>query len=438
MRPRFMNHRVHRPAQSLPLGLCLAIAIALSFSNAGAEDPWPKFRGPSGDGKAALGTSLPVQWSTDRDILWRTELPGEGWSSPVVGSDAIYVTAAIPKEPSTDGETRNEASEMTLELLKIDPETGALLQRTSIFQQGPDAPGIHSKNSHASPTLWLDNDRLFAHFGHQGTALLTRGGKVVWENRELTFPPVHGNGGSPALVGDALIFTCDGAEEGYVAALEASTGKLLWRTNRPVDAPRKFSFCTPTAIEVDGKIQVICPGSDCVLALDPTDGRIIWQVTYDGYSVVPKPVYADGLVFVATGFGPTAIMAIDPSGTGDVTGTHVVWTMDRGAPKTPSLLADKGLLYVTSDDGIFTVLETKTGDQVYKQRIGGKYSASPIMSGDRIYLTSEEGDVRVLRAGREFELLAENKMDERALATPAVLGNSIILRTQSALYRIGK
>lgn len=409
----------------------LAVFVAASLLNASAsntvtaEDLWPQFRGPAGDG-VARQTSAPVQFSADNRLMWRTELPGEGWSSPVVGSSTIYVSAAIPG---------NEEKEYQLAVLGIDAETGKVLQRTDVFTQSADSPGIHQKNSHASPTLWLSPDRIFAHFGHQGTAALSRSGKVLWTNRELTFPPVHGNGGSPILLDDLLIFTCDGAEEGYVAALDAESGKLRWRTNRPVDAPRKFSFATPTAIDVNGQTQVICPGSDCVLALDPADGTIIWQVLYDGYSVVPKPVFAEGLVFVATGFGPTAVLAIDPTGKGDVTETHVKWSLDRGAPKTPSLLADEGILYVVSDDGILTALEAKTGDSIYRNRIGGQYSASPVLIDDRIYLTSEDGVVRVIRKGREFELLAENELGERALATPAAFDNSILIRTDKALYR---
>lgn len=391
-----------------------------------AEDPWPRFRGPGGDGVAASAANVPLEFTGQTNVAWRTELPGEGWSSPVVGGDRIYLSAAIPDADS---------DAMDLVVFAIDPSTGGIAERFDVFAQPADSPGIHSKNSHASPTLWLEPDRIFAHFGHQGTAALSRAGDILWTNRELSFPPVHGNGGSPTLVGDLLIFTCDGAEEGYIAALDASTGKLLWRTDRPVDADRKFSFCTPTAIEVNGQTQVICPGSDCVLALDPQNGDIIWQVTYDGYSVVPKPVFADGLVFVATGFGPTAVLAIDPKGKGNVTDSNVVWRMDRGAPKTPSLLADQGLLYVTSDDGILTVVETKSGEQVYRKRIGGNYSASPILVNQRIYLTSEDGTVSVIRPGREYELLAENKLGEKTLATPAVAGDSLIIRTEKALYR---
>jgi outer membrane protein assembly factor BamB len=419
--------RINTP-RPLTIATIVTVAMIMSGHVTVAEDAWPKFRGPDGDGTVRESVELPLRWSATENVTWRTELPGEGWSSPVVGQDSAYLTAAVahPDQP--------EAKKLVM--LRIDLASGQIAQTVEIFGQDADAPAIHQKNSHASPTLLLTPDRIYAHFGHQGTAALNRQGDVLWRNRQLTFPPVHGNGGSPVLVGDQLIFSCDGAEQAFVAALDAKSGELSWRTDRPVNAARKFSFCTPTAIQVDGQTQVICPGSDCVLALDPSDGAILWQVTYDGYSVVPKPVFADGLVLMATGFGPTAVMAIDPTGRGDVTDTNVVWTMDRSAPKTPSLVAHDGLVYILSDDGILTVVETATGESVYKRRIGGNYSASPILSGDRLYLTSEEGTIRVVRTGRQFELLAENEMGERALASPAAFGNSLLVRTAKALYRI--
>lgn len=396
-----------------------------------AADSWLRFRGSAGDGVVRAPARLPpLSWTGDAEdrVRWRTELPGEGWSSPLVTDDELLLTAAVPVGNSDDRE---------LVLLQFDRTTGRLQSPVKIFDQpAAETPGIHSKNTHASPTPWIEDSRVFVHFGYQGTAAVDRQGELLWRNRELRFPPVHGNGGSPILVDGRLIFTCDGNASPYVAALDAATGRLAWRTERPVDAPRKFSFCTPTAIEVRGQTQVICPGSDCVLALDPASGEVLWQVTYDGYSVVPKPVYADGLVFVCTGFGPTQVMAIDPTGRGDVTETHVRWTLDRGAPKTPSLIAHEGLLYVVSDDGVLTVLETETGDRVYRARLGGKYSASPVLIGDRIYFASEEGTVKVTRAGDRYEELAVNEMGERVLASPAIVDGALYIRTEEALYRI--
>ncbi|WP_164100628.1 PQQ-binding-like beta-propeller repeat protein [Candidatus Laterigemmans baculatus] len=410
----------------------LCLLLGWSFGSvAAAEDPWPRFRGPSGDGTAAADAELPLRWGPDENILWRCELPGEGWSSPVVGDKRVYLTAAIP-------DAKGEEGDLDLSLLMIDTESGKLIRTVKLLDQSAaDAPAIHSKNSHASPTAELSAERVFVHFGHQGTAATDRRGEIAWSNRELRYRPVHGNGGSPLLVGDRLVIAYDGGEDPFVAALDARTGEVLWRTPRPVESSRSFSFCTPTAIEVGGRTQVIVPGSDCVTAHDPEDGKILWYARYDGYSVVPKPLYAGGLIFLSTGYGPTEVLAIRPTGSGDVTDTHIAWRLDRGAPKTPSMVADEELLYVLSDDGILTTLELESGEVVYRKRIGGAYSASPVLAAGRLYLVSEQGIATVIRSGRKFEPLAENDLGERTLASPAIVGNTIFLRTAKALYRIG-
>lgn len=388
---------------------------------------WNQFRGPGGDGIDRSGGELPLDWSKE-DARWRTPLPGSGWSSPVLSEREIILTAAA-SQPSDE-------QSLDLITLWIDRESGEVVRRLKVFfQEGDDQPRIHSKNSHASPTPLLIGPDILVHFGYQGTALLAPDGALRWANRDLRFPPVHGNGGSPIVVGGRVIFTCDGEEQPSIAALDLASGRLVWRRNRPVNAERKFSFCTPTVIEVDGKSQVVCPGSDCVLSLDPQSGEILWQVRYEGYSVVPKPVFADGLVFVATGYGDTRLLAIDPRGIGDVTDSHVVWTLERGAPNTPSLLAHQQRLYVLSDDGILTVLRTTSGELVYRQRLGGNYSASPIEVAGKLVLTSEEGKVTILNGGEQFQVLAEKDLGERTLASPAYGEGSLYFRTAEALYR---
>jgi outer membrane protein assembly factor BamB len=267
---------------------------------------------------------------------------------------------------------------------------------------------------------------------------LTRDGELIWKNRELFFRPTHGNGGSPVLVDSRLVFTCDGDKNPRVVALDAETGKLAWETPRPVSAKKTFSFCTPSVITVDGRQQIIAPGSDCVLALNPADGKVIWDVRYTGYSVVPKPVYHRGLVYISTSFDRPEMLAIDPSGRGVVTDTNVVWRMDRNAPKTPSMLAHEGLLYSISDDGIALCVDAATGEILYRKRIGGGFSASPLLAGDHLYFTSEEGETTVVRTGREFQQVAQNDMGERTLASLAVVDGDILLRTADALYRIGQ
>ncbi|GAA5506965.1 PQQ-binding-like beta-propeller repeat protein [Novipirellula caenicola] len=417
--------------------LSACIAISCSCVNARGDDAWPAFRGPDGDGVVRSGAELPLQWSSDKNIDWRTELPGKGWSSPVCDDGRIYVTTAIPSESGKPSEAA--AKEFSLSLLAIDAATGKLLKTIPVMSQTKDrSPKIHSKNSHASPTPIIDGDRIFVHFGYQGTACVSKQGEVLWTNRDLYFSPQHGNGGSPILVNNKLIFTCDGDKDPKIVALDADTGELAWQTLRLIFAIRTFSFATPTLIEVDGQKQVIAPGSDCVFALNPNTGEVIWDVRYDGYSVIPKPIFHRGLVFVSTSYDSSKLLAIRPTGTGIVTDTHIQWRSNKSVSKTPSMVAADGLIYWVSDDGIAMCAEADTGEIVYRKRIGGNFSASLLMSGDRIYFTSEEGVTTVVRAGREFEVLATNPIEERTLASLGVFEDSVLLRTADALYRISQ
>ena len=412
--------------------LVLMFVIAGAFSSICMADTWPMFRGPQGDG--VIDQSLPTQWSADKNIAWRTEIPGEGWSSPVTAGDRIFLTAAIPAAASGEDEQQQAYK---LSLIIIDAASGKILKTVPIMDQTGEKPArIHRKNSHASPTPVIEGDRIYVHFGYQGTACLNLNGEVLWKNRELYFKPTHGNGGSPVLASGNLIFTCDGDEEPKIVALNAANGLLAWATLRPVSAKKTFSFCTPTVIEVDGQLQVIAPGSDCVLALDPATGKTIWDVRYVGYSVVPKPIYHRGLVVISTSFDSSKMLAIRPTGRGVVTDTHVEWQLDRNVPKTPSMVAHQGLVYSISDDGIATCVEAETGDLVYRKRMGGNYSSSPLMADGKLYFTSEDGVTTVVRAGREYEELAANALEERTLASLGVIDGSILLRTDTALYRI--
>ena len=410
----------------------LMLVFVVAFSSACAAEDWPIFRGPRGDG--VTNQSLPTQWGADKNIAWRTEIPGEGWSSPVTAGDRIYLTAAIPAG-EVDDEQKKQA--YTLSLVIIDAGSGKILKTIPIMEQTGERPArIHRKNSHASPTPVIEGDRIYVHFGYQGTACLTLNGEVLWKNRELYFKPTHGNGGSPVLASGNLIFTCDGDAEPKIVALNAVNGQLVWSTRRPVAAKKTFSFCTPTVIQVEGQLQVIAPGSNCVLALDPATGETIWDVRYVGYSVVPKPTYHRGLVFISTSFDSSKMLAIRPTGRGVVTDTHVEWQLDRNVPKTPSMVAHQGLVYSISDDGITTCVEAETGDLVYRKRIGGNYSSSPLLAGGKLYFTSEDGVTTVVRAGEEFEELAANALEERTLASLGVIDDAILLRTATALYRI--
>ncbi|HEV3385055.1 MAG TPA: PQQ-binding-like beta-propeller repeat protein [Gemmata sp.] len=389
---------------------------------------WFQFRGPEGDGHAE-SSKLPTEWSKTKNVTWRKELPGNGWSSPVVSEGKIYLTTAIPGE---------EKGDFSLRVISLDASTGEIVWNKEVFEEvGKASPGIHSKNSHASPTAIVDGGQVFVHFGHMGTACLKASdGSIVWTNNTLKYSPVHGSGGSPVLVDDKLVFIIDGSDKQMVVGLDRMSGKVKWQTPRKTKAQKKFSFCTPLVISVSGQKQVIAPGSDVMISVDPKDGKEIWRLNYTGYSVVPKPVYANGLVYFSTGYDAPMFYAIRPNGKGDVTDTHVVWTAKKGAPHNPSPLVIDDAVYLISDGGVLTCLDGKTGEQRWNERVGGNYSASPMYANGLIYLLAEDGTATVVKPGSSFEAVAKNKMGERALASYGVDGDALLLRTEKALYRI--
>jgi outer membrane protein assembly factor BamB len=392
-------------------------------------DDWPQFRGPTSQGIAPPG-HYPVEWSTGKNVAWRKPIPGKGWSSPIVHGGFVYLTTAV----AVEGSNRRDQS---LRALCLNAKTGETIWDTEVFRQdGSQSPPIHGKNSHASPTPLTDGQRLYVHFGHQGTACLDLRGHVIWTNRGIHYRPVHGNGGAPILTERALVFSCDGLDDPFVIALDRAKGTELWKTARNTESFKKFSFSTPLLISVDGKQQIISPGSGVVCAYDPTTGREIWRVKYEGYSVIPRPVFGHGLVFVSSGFESPNLLAIRPDGQGDVTNSHVAWTLRKGAPLTPSPLLVGDELYLVSDSGIASCLDARTGKVHWQERIGGSYSASPLYADGKIYCQDEEGTGVVLKAGKHFEVLARNLLGERTLASYAASDGAFFIRTEKHLYRI--
>jgi outer membrane protein assembly factor BamB len=411
------------------LGPLLVLLVAVS--SAAAAD-WPQFRGPTADGHARA-RNLPTTWNETTNVAWKTEIPGKGWSSPVLAAGKLYVTTAVPQDPGSAS-----GGDVSLRAMCLDAASGAVLWDQEVFRQPPDAPKIHTKNSHASPTPIVAGERLFVHFGHQGTACLDLAGQIVWKSTAHQYAPVHGNGGSPALVAGLLVFSCDGADDPYVVALDAATGQERWRFDRPTEAASKFSFSTPAVITVSGQQQLLSPGSGMVNALDPATGSELWRVRYgEGYSVIPRPIFGHGLVFVATGYNSPTVMAIHPGGSGDVTDTHVAWTVKKGAPHTPSLLLVGDELYMLTDKtGVLTCLDARTGQEHWQERIGGNYSASPLFADDKIYVQSEEGPAVVLKPGTRFDKLADAGFQERTLASYAVGERELYIRTERHLWRV--
>jgi outer membrane protein assembly factor BamB len=413
----------------LPRSLFILTAFLLLITLASAED-WPEFRGPTGQG-IVRDAALPVEWSPARNVAWKRALPGQGWSSPIVHQGRIYLTSAVPVAGS-------KQNDLALTALCLEAKSGELLWQKEVFRQdGAKAPKIHAKNSHASPTPLTDGRHLYVHFGHQGTACLDLGGQIVWRNGDFKYDPEDGNGGSPILVDDRLIFSCDGNDQQFAVALDRASGKVLWKTARKPDSKFKYAYSTPLLITVNGQQQVISPGPGAVWAYDPANGKEIWRVRYGaGYSVVPRPVFGHGLVYICTGFDTPNLLAIRPDGAGDVTSTHVAWTGRRGVPLITSLLLVGDELYMVSDKGIASCLDARTGNVHWQERLGGAYSASPLVADGKVYFQSEEGTSVVVKAGKRFEQLARNSLEERTLASCAASAGALYIRTEKHLYRI--
>jgi outer membrane protein assembly factor BamB len=421
--------REHDPENWWRLGACRACWASMIFrklvllfgivasawaARAAAED-WPQFRGPTGQGHSGE-TGLPVRWTATEGVAWSAAIPGRGWSSPVVKGGRVWLTTALDGGKSLRAICRDTAD-------------GSAIHDVEVFQS--ENPGsIHSKNSHASPTPVLEDDRAYVHFGAHGTACVDAAGKVVWR-AEQRYAHRHGPAGSPVLYRDLLILSCDGTDVQYVVALDKATGKVRWRTDRT--GPMAYS--TPLVVRVEGVDQLVSPGGRTFAAYEPASGAEIWRCNHGGYSVVPRPVEGAGLLFLVTGFDESELFAVRP-GRGDVTATNIAWTLKRAVPHNPSPLFDAGSLYIVSDAGVATALDATTGKQRWQKRIGGSFSASPVLADGKIYFLDEDGTTTVIAAGGEYRELAKNELGERSLASMAVSGGSLYIRTEGRLYRI--
>lgn len=380
----------------------------------------PQFRGPDGEGHSSE-TNLPVTWSETENIRWKTNVDGLGWSTPTIQGSQVWLTTAIE-----DGKS--------LRVICLDKDSGNVIHNVEVFEHADPGP-IHKKNSYASPSVLIEGDFVYAHFGRLGTACLDRQAKIVW-TKTLTYEHRHGPGGSPILVGNFLIIACDGTDVQYVTALDKRTGDEVWKTPRD----GKMAYSTPLLIEVDGKPQVVSSGGEWAIAYEPQSGKEIWRFRYPaGFSNVPRPVFGQGLVFVCSGYNKPWIYAVNPNGTGDVTETHMVWKLDRGAPLNPSPLIVGDEIYLMDDKGIATCLDVKTGEQHWQQRVGGNFSCSLLSADGRIYVSDENGKTYVFSPSKEeYRELAVNELPGRTLSTIAAADESLFLRTDTSVYRIQK
>lgn len=408
----------------------LTAFLATGFGGALSEDDtWPEFRGPGGTGHSDA-RGLPREWSESKNVVWKTPIHGRGWSSPVVWGRQVWLTTATP-----DGKE--------LSVLCVDRDSGAVVIDSKIFEVPRPDELWRRYNSYASPTPVIEEGRVYVNFGSYGTACLdTATGNVLWSRRDLPCNHWRGAGSSPILHGDLLVIPFDGYDVQYVVALDKRTGKTVWKAERTHDfgtddGDLKKSFSTPTAIEVGGKLQLVTIAAKAAVALDPATGREIWRVRYPNHSTGTRPLFGHGRVYLTNGSPPAQLLAIRPDGAGDVTWTHVAWSWNRGVGQKPSPLLVGDLIFLLHDvGGLVTCLDAHTGAEVWKQRIGGRHSASPLFADGRVYVFGEDGVSVAFEPAREYKEVARNRLAAGCMATPAIAGKAFYVRTETHLYRL--
>jgi outer membrane protein assembly factor BamB len=412
------------------------------FLSASARADWPEFRGPTGDGHAAASDQdlgVPLEWSEQSNIRWKTAIPHRGWSTPVVLGGQVWVTTA--------SESGHEYF-----AIGLDAESGEIRFNELVFQtDNPEPLGNGaSMNGYATPSAYLEPGRVFVHFGSAGTACLdTASGKVLWKRNDL--PCRHYRGASSSVVAfeDLVILTFDGADLQYSVALDKATGRTVWKTDRSVawndenvpgemarDGDLRKAHSTPLLVQSAGKPQLLSGGAKAAYGYDPRSGRELWRVQYPDWSTAPRPVYADGLAFFVTGLAKKEMWAVKTDGAGDITDTGVVWKLRTHVGRYASPLLVDGLIYMAAEESFISCFEAATGNVVWTERVGGKFAASPVYADNRLYFFSQEGKTTVLKPGRTFEVLATNELEDGFMASPAVSGRAFYLRTRTHLYRV--
>lgn len=437
---------VHRHAAVL-LTLLLMVQAAEFLLAAPASD-WPQFRGPAGDGHTD-SRRLPIQMSESNNVAWKTPIHGRAWSSPVLSGDILWLTTA-----TEDGRE--------LSAISLDAKTGKVRSDSKLFTiEKPQF--AHKFNTYGSPTPVMENNHVYVTFGSPGTACLdAKTGRVLWQRTDFVCNHFRGAGSSPILHGNLLILQFDGSDHQFIAALDKKSGKTVWETRRSIDfkdlgpdgkpeaeGDWRKAFSTPHVARFDGRDQLISIGAKATYGYDPLTGRELWRVEErTSHSASSRPVAGHGLVFIPTGWSTGQILAIKPGSNGEVLDANspdadkpvgtlsMVWKAKKGVPRKPSLTLVEDRLFSLDDGGIATCFDAKTGREIWRERIGGNYSASPLHAPGRFYFFSEEGKITVVSDSAKFEKIAENTLGDGFMASPAVAGDALILRSKTALYRI--
>ena len=417
----------------------LPILLSIGYAEPTLKDQWPEFRGPNGNGIVVGERGLPTTWSEEKNIAWKTKIDGKAWSSPVVWDDQIWITNS-----SADGKL--------MEGICINKKDGKIKYRLSLFSNETVEPLGNNVNSYGSPSPVIEKDAVYIHFGSYGTtAIDTNSGKEIWKRTDLECRHFRGPGSSPIIFQDMLILTMDGVDFQYVIALDKKTGKTKWKTERSTkwddvepdgkirgDGDLRKAYTTPTFMKVSGKTIMISPGAKSCFAYNPINGKELWNITYSGYSNASRTVIYKDNAIINSGYGKPHLISvkIDPSAAGDISGTHINWDIVKRVPKRSSPIIGGDQLYMTTDEGILTCLDAKTGESNWSDRMPGHYSASPIFADGKLYFFSEMGHCYVIAPGGDYNLISKNKLDSGFMASPAISGKAIYARSKTHLYRI--
>jgi outer membrane protein assembly factor BamB len=409
----------------LPRPTLLAAPLLALSAVAALACEWPAYRGPTADGHAAADARPPLRWGEGENVRWKTAIHGKAWSSPVVCGNQIWMTTA-----PEDGKE--------LFAVCVDRDTGRVVHDVKVFDV-PNPAFCIPFNSYASCTPVVEPGRVYVHFGSAGTAALdTATGKVLWERRDLPCNHHRGPGSSPILHGGLLILPFDGFDVQYVVALDKTTGRTVWKTDRNINFPKddgdwKKAYGTPAVIVTGGREELICPAAHATAAYDPATGRELWRATHGSMNAACRPLFAHGLIYLTTGAGTVAgskpLVAVRPGG-------EIAWSYTKGVPTRSSPILVDDLLYFVNDSGVLAGLEAKTGREVKKLRLGGAFTASPVYAGGHLYFFDQDGQSYVAKPGRDFAVVAANRLDAGCMASPAVIGKALLVRTKTHLYRV--
>lgn len=434
----------------------VAAALVASFALAGgsgADSNWPQWRGPDSSGVSAA-TGVPLQWSDTQNVLWKTEIPGLGHSSPIVWGNRVFLTTAIEGEvvpgakapvhlvngkpwshPAATGADRKH----TLKVLALDRDTGKILWDRTVYE-GLMSDSRHGKASFASPTPVTDGDMVYAFFGTEGVFAFDYKGKLKWKTAVGTITSVSvGIGTSPVLYKKLLILQCDteDGEGSFIVALDKKSGKEVWRQPRKVE----ISWATPILVNTGKRDELITLGNQIIVAYNPLTGKELWTTKGLASNAVPSAVAGNGLVYLPTGYPTKKVIAVRPGGAGDITASHVAWTYDKGVAYVASPILYGDYLYLVSDKGILTCLDAKTGELKYdngRVPVPASFIASLVAVDGNILEFSEDGDTFVVKAGPAHEVVRTNSLGEPIYATPAIAAGRIFIRGKNHLHAIGK